>query len=100
MDKETVSCPFCGMEVTEKEYAGLRHPSNTACTLGDVVYSFDQWQMRPPKKEQPAMTSEVEYLRGLLEKLILKEPAKPPYTGLRGDLRSELFKTIGPGEVK
>lgn len=78
MDKETVSCPFCGMEVTEKEYAGLRHPSNTACTLDDVVYSFDQWQMRPPRKEPghtpKPMLSEVEWLRQMVAALTLETP--------------------------
>lgn len=72
---DNLKCPFCGSFITL-----TIHPPHPACGLASYGFTNEQWAMRPPKEDRPtpAMTSEVEYLRGLLEKLVIQE------VGLRG----------------
>lgn len=70
-----VSCPFCGEYFhgfANKEEA--EHPPVPECPLFGRILQIDQWNMRPPKKEPQAqvVTSEVEYLRSIVERLALK----------------------------
>lgn len=79
---DNVSCPFCGAKphpVTGSPR--LRHPKSEQCCLVDFELYADVWSMRPPQKEQPAppqMTSEVEWLRGLVDKLLEKQVLHVP----------------------
>lgn len=63
------SCPFCGTSIISTV-----HPAHATCCLASYGFTNEQWNMRPPKKEQPAqsVTSEVEYLRQLVRDLVVK----------------------------
>lgn len=80
--KYHVECPFCGEEFYQDTYGRYIHPANTVedeyCPLAGWGFSEQQWNMRPPKKEvgstpAPAITSEVEWLRKMVERLSLEK---------------------------
>lgn len=73
--KDNVSCPFCGISFEPfVDRATASHPiGDGSCTLDAFEFSIDQWNKRPPRKEQPAMPvaqNEVMWLRMLVEDFI------------------------------
>lgn len=91
---DKVECPFCGERFAPFENcARAEHPRFAPgpyiqrCPLEGKQFLTDNWNMRPPKKEQPsafdsfinampAYASEVEWLRQLVRDLVIEEPTQ------------------------
>lgn len=72
---DKLTCPFCGSSVHKFENkAEAEHPLHPVeCPLSKGVLEIDQWNMRPPRKEQPAapvIESEVAWLRSIVRDVI------------------------------
>lgn len=105
---DNVECPFCGVEIIS---GVLVHPKHPICDLSGHCFSRRQWQMRPPKKEQPAkepmsdltfyLTGEVQWLRERLEILMAPEEPEQRYSIDLGYERKEPDLTMHckPDEV-
>lgn len=115
---DNVECPFCGERFAPFENcARAEHPSFAPgpyiqrCPLEGKQFLTDNWNMRPPKKEQPAkepmsdltfyLTGEVQWLRERLEILMAPEEPEQRYSIDLGYERKEPDLTMHckPDEV-
>ena len=84
-EKDRVECPFCGVTINQAAHAALTTQTGTLCPLLGYSFSWEQWAMRPPKKEEPqgkVIMSEVEWLRQMVAALTLEEPKHEYSIGL------------------
>jgi len=110
MDNPT--CPFCGESFAPFVHMAVaEHPPNIDCPLFGRTLKIEEWNMRPPKKEQPAkepmsdltfyLTGEVQWLRERLEILMVPEEPEQRYSIDLGYERKEPDLTMHckPDEV-
>lgn len=99
-----VSCPFCGEIIHLATHPSLTSAGGDQCPLLGHSFSWSQWAMRPPKKEQPTKDvsqSEVEWLRCIVEALV--DTRAPTYhvsydnKDLAGEIAGKEPPTDGPG---
>ena len=72
---DIIECPFCGSHFQPYPHkAEALHPLSAHCPLSTFIFTNEQWNMRPPKKEVGHITKvtqdEVEWLRSLVEKFV------------------------------
>lgn len=92
-DKAT--CPFCGEHIHARAHPSSSKIITMECPLVGCTFSWKQWQMRPPKNEQPAkaetsasdallyhMAGQIGWLQSLVERLTIEQPDQHYTVGL------------------
>jgi hypothetical protein len=72
-EQDRVTCPFCDAQIHLAQHPALTNQTGALCPLLGYSFSWEQWAMRPPKKECgdiPKIKSEVEWLRLMVEKFV------------------------------
>jgi hypothetical protein len=80
-EQDRVTCPFCDAQIHHAQHPALTHQTGVICPLLGFLFSWEQWAMRPPKKEAPqgkTILSEVEWLRQMVAALTI-EPEPQHY---------------------